>query len=488
MDTVTSRDYSFELRQDEYMENRRFISENSTAASCLKIIDDYLLSRPINIMWGTVVMKPTTQFLNILNKHWTKFVRDVMREIVCRGIVPVAFVTLPDGVNIVPVVPEEPHKIRMVLNNKTRSMDLRYFRLYSTKRMKLINDKKKYDKKVKIFNGFGWDPHPDGSLSTPITQLTRDSKLVNQISDVSCALELKKLNPDVIAESTLNSGTRLFMEASTASFGDRTIPESIRGETINISKGDLAQYMNEFHSFEESKKKAIRAANREYDSDGRGPTTAKNSITIIPDGYKYSSQVGYTTSNQWKERSDKLADDVCAIFGFPRNLVHDSQKMSYSGIEAGLQLLNKSLLRWKTRLGDILTDVYECIYGESDCTYISDVIKAKGMNFSTKFEDFKEIADETKVVVSLGIVVLENIKDLNKYYALGMINWETYYRIAMASSNIDIIMHGFVPVPIEPSKEEFLSIMQNEKKESQSETAGATIYSKKRKTTDDDEE
>lgn len=432
---------------DQYYLNREFISNNPTAFACHKTLCDHLLVKPIVVRWGGKPVEVKDAFRRVLERKYKSFVQSIILEKHCRGFVPTAFVLDQETGHVVPIVPDEPHRIALSLNPRTRSMDIEYHRLYSRKNRYLYSGATtKKDKKIKIFKIPGFEPFSDGTLNTPISELCRKSRIVEEISMIGSKLEMKKLHPDLVIESNVNTNSRAFIENVTNVYTDK----NGESDSVNIPKGRLVQYMKEYNILQENKKKAYFFARNQDDYYPDEEPAPQNAFVKIPEGFKYTSQVAYEPSNQFKDRNSKIDEDICAVFGVPKSVLTDSNRSSYSGLRAGLQLFNLNLERWRTLISSILTECYNIIYGEADAQYITDNYH-KGESFNIpNNEEMAEIYSKTKVEICLELNPTQTFDELTEFYERGLLEWENYYRYSMMTAGVtsDDILNKIPKEPV----------------------------------------
>lgn len=451
---------------ENYYKNKAIIKTHPIAILCWTSLTNWLFLHGISVRRNNVELKYDEYFKN----KWKSFALDVMMEKMCRGIIPVTIVEDTNTKQRYPVVPNEPHVIKSILNPKLRKPDYIYYRAYSRKNNQLLSSSQyKKDKNVKIFSNFGYDPDEQGKLQCPLTKIIPEIQQYELLSLYASKSEIKKAEPDMLIESTVNTSSKAYLESlftAVSAPNQGGAPVDANGDKIMLNQQSLVSILKDYHSIHRQKEdiiKNLKSGEFEDDTDD-----ATSNMKRIPSSYKFAHEIKPANSDMWEKKDKQIQENICSAFGIPKSIILDSHRVALTGVQTAVDMFHKVVVEWRTFLTNIMTELYFDIYGNDYAASLTDdLIKEVGdpkKISESMIEDYKK---KNTIQVTLDIPPNETQESLIQKYVLGIIEWEDFYRYSRMITNIDI--PGDSEIGKEMSRDEILEKMGKRTNESKTE-------------------
>ena len=402
---------------------------NTMAASCRSYVLDSLFQLEMQFIWKGRSIKASSEFRDLLNYSWNPFGKACYDEICLAGIIPVKFSKIKGGKDKVPVVVAgnmgRDYRILVRTNLNTGQKEFTYWRLVDKKTGMPITPT--YDPKVIILSGFGFDPMPNGKLTSPVASIVRQDYFQDRMIQYTLAAEHNRSNPAIFTEIAVEStgAIRPEMLYDYYADGDRNANEAARKYQLNAQ---------EIAAVIESKRILQEQQYQDQETTSMGEPLIDtfnqqgiNNIRPLPVGHKLAKQTVPTARTDWTEMNRHVEGLICLAYKVPRAMLMADVAMSETGVRITEGTMYNNINNWKTILSQIYTNVYRCLYHEEDMSFLIDMHNEQSDEQMTEDDLFVKVM-EPRVTVKIPIIPRDTPEGLLQKYSTGVLSWEKYVR------------------------------------------------------------
>jgi hypothetical protein len=414
-----------DVSNDAYQMCWIFHKHNPWTSMCTKAITDYLFRNGLAVYWGARPASVTREFRDILETHWISFARDVIDQIFTRGIVPIKFVEA-DG-TVVPIVPKGDHVIKTYVDRNQKQV-FEYHRLMS-KRNGLRLPTPKHDKKVIVLSGYGYDPTPQGVITSVVWSLLKGSSRTERINHLMLMNDEKNSNQRITLEMPNFLNTNDFTSGFFAA-GSEIKQKASEQSQMNFYSKILEMEQN-------MKYNEMMSTLHGYNPKGLQSDAEKRPYHFLPPTGKLVDPPAPFISSDVGKLNEEQQITICAAYGVPISILTDTGRRAQSSVQTNVETLVRSVTNWNRILTRILTKAYQCIYLDEDCKYMLKKIPASELG-KLSDEDLSALARENSVTVTFPITPHTTQGDLLTNYILGFIDMDTFRDYSLKVSGIPI--------------------------------------------------
>lgn len=401
---------------------------NSMAAACRrKLFDDIFESGP-EFYWNSKPILPRHEFVQLVKKHWIQFCKDAMDWIMIAGIVPIAFEKLPDK-NMVPIVPsgrlKEDFDIQMV--NKGGRASFVFIKLRSRKNGARITPR--VDKKVFVRSGFGWDPNDQGLLTSIVASIIRPDYVLNMITQYMLRAEYNRSDPEIVTETSNETMGTNNEEGGYGFYGDWDKVKYKDEARYRLNNQEILAAIQQQQTLQEY------APTPELNSMGepiidKFKKQSADNLHPLPVNHKLVRQNMPESRTDWVAMNRHNENVICAAYLVPRAYLIADEGMSETSVKLTQATYAKTVNGWKTRLSDLLTDVYNFIYREEDCKTAMCTYTRVELDSMSEEELFNK-SNDPRVHVGFSQVPVDTDDGLLRKYALGLLDWPNFRQMSL---------------------------------------------------------
>lgn len=400
------------INQEKYHRSRAIHFKDPWALVARKMIFDSLFQNPPVFYRNGIKMELQEEFERVVQNEWVGFSKDSIDEYYTRGIIPIIIKETENGI-MYPAVVKDIHYITQKYNRKLEKYVYKLYRIKG-KDGNMFHEGK-WDKKVQILSGFGYDPLPDGDIISPVSVLLSEQTFISSIRDMNLSQEIRRTNPVLLIETDKEQLDKGEIYASYAD-GDRA--QALEEDRFIMNKAEVKSVKEQERIFKEGIKQDF-------------PNTAEHMNLFqpfqpLPYGYKASRNANPPPRTDFLELNKAYQETVCSVYGVPKSMIGESNRSN--GLSQGMKNNRDSFFQTtsylKKILSSILERVYNCIFSEEECQFLTDDIVSSGRKYN-KSEIWK-IAEENRVRIEFPILPLDDHNGLFTKYIIGTIDWETY--------------------------------------------------------------
>jgi len=369
-------------------------------------------------------------FQDIVRNWWIPLSHDCYDEIMIAGIVVVRYHTLPTK-DVVPVVLGShqlgnTHMITTRVDPKTTKTLFRVYKMMSADGEQLRPPQ--IDHEARVVSGFGWDPKPDGTLTSKISSILNFEEWMMRVFQLSLQAEYNVSRPTFVTERERDAPATDMSEIDQfADFDRRT------NEGLFVRKAH-DPHSTAYQKSVDPKKSAPVWLPREDRMDIR-QSFVGNTLPLPP-GYRVAKPVMPERNAQLADWLRKYQEVVSVTYGLPRGMfIQDVGSHVTSDPVSINRVLHRTMGMWNRHISRILTNAYRCIYHENDCNFMLGKVPVN--KFPMKEEDLFKMSDtiaDVQVIVSM----TPTIDDMRMKIGLleKTVTWPEYYAAARASRGL----------------------------------------------------
>lgn len=389
-------------------ECRRVVMTHVHVKKCLETIYNRLFKYGLEVMIGSKQAKLKKITRDHMNKYYTTFCKEFIICYYELGIVPVSITRLPNGHDI-PIVMKDLGFITVSIDySQNKGKEFSFYKLYSKRDPQRALPLPKLDKKTVIFSGYGHDPEINGSIYSPVSSCLPWILFNDRMFACASRAEERNTQPEIITELTSPDLLRVDRAMGTDIdvhlwYGDRDRSQAdgtydkieLNRQQFNVMEHTNRMYIENWNKM---------VGGNGFKMRGRGQPSKPMPMPVspLPAGYRIASNIPHAGA-----RSDLLnisareEEIICSIFGVPKTLFSGEVRTT-GGVVASSEMLEETLMAWRTRLSDVLTPLFKCIYKEEVCELFEgemreQITRKKILDSDPK--DTKALTDEIKTIM-----------------------------------------------------------------------------------------
>jgi hypothetical protein len=348
---------------------RDVVERHPTVVKCLEAIYNRLFKHGMEISVGQTQIPLKNGMREFFNKHYIPFCKDFIQCYFEMGVIPVSLAKLQDGERI-PVVMKEMGYITVTVDTVRKIKTYSFYKLYSKRTMARLAFPK-LDKSTVIFSGYGHDPNILGEVASPAAACIKRILFTEKMYSCAYRTEENNSKPSVMmelvdfdmAKSGKAMGTNIDFNIW---FGDRDRKNNTERDRIMYNEQEARimeqynrRYMQEWQNI----------LGERYTVKGMGLDNVPPPMPMynLPPGYRAAANIPHAAA-----RSDLLNLDyreeeiICDIFGVPKSLFN-AEVRTVGGIQASSEMFTETLMAWRSRLSDVLTSIFKCVFTDRAC-------------------------------------------------------------------------------------------------------------------------
>jgi hypothetical protein len=353
-------------------ECEQFTTKNPWSAMCKRAIWDRLLQYNFEFRRGNKRIRPKKKYVRRVNIALHDACKEIMTSLINYGVVPVSLKHTDGGIP----VPKIPRGEGFIKTMEDPIRDVQVFKYYR------INNGQggtveKFDKKVKVFIDKGYEPDKKGKIRSIIATALDDIRTSTQLKELAMQAEERNCLPEKVIEPTSLSQTET--EVNVMKLGDRISIKKKQEDmkTLTKAEAEAVRYQEQ---------EVARVYSQMYAASGYNPGVGPG-YKPIPSAYRLVHQVTPKPRGDLLEFMKMNQDTVCSLYGVPKSILTDSgSRSAYSGVQANIDTFNNTILSWRKKLSDILTEIFQHIYNDTD-------IGALDQEGLLKFSDVFKVTD-----------------------------------------------------------------------------------------------
>jgi hypothetical protein len=240
-----------------------------------------------------------------------------------------------------------------------------------------------------VLRGFGWDPNMFGHLTTPLqsvldlrdmTSLHSTFMTKNQMDSLAAPIFIQNMEqPD---QQSLRDSIS-FESAANKHKDTKRLEEERRLQALSVLS---AAYYGEMQEFFLNTVEGVHGEmrNRIAGSNTLSSIFTKDRVPPVqvlplPPGYVLPAgqKKDVTLGQRFFDLDDTKRSDICSSYGIPRDLLQNSGTHSQNtAVQA--EFLQKTIMSWADIFKQLLTFLYNSIYGQTDSHYrITSILERK---------------------------------------------------------------------------------------------------------------
>lgn len=403
---------------------------NAMAGACRSLLLSNIFQIGLEFYWKDKRIKLKSGFKAMVDHYWTSFGKDVVDQICICGVVPVKLSRVRKGGDRVPVVMNGllnvDYQIGILMNSRTGLKEFYYIRLRKNNQMITPY----IDNKVSILHGFGYDPTPDGRLTSLVTSIVEIDDFIRSMMFYTIKAENNKSDPTIFTEVDA-SASPLKAQGNRYDYyvnRDREKSEAEGRYETNIEE-QLSAIQNQQAMMEQINEAAL---NPVYKTQYTSP------IRPLPFGHKMAKQNLPQSRSDLSELFTHMERLICGSYKVPRTFLIADTAMSENGVKMTKETMTSNINDWKRLLSRIFTDVYRSLYGKTDSITIMDVYTDNEIESMTEAEYEGAESDDTRVKVVLPVLPLDTHEEMLNKYLMGIIKWPIFSQMSKLSSGYPV--------------------------------------------------
>lgn len=422
------------------------VQGNAWVRAVFQVVSDTVLHRGLSFVSGAKPLAPRPFLQQLLDRHWVPFARDVLLHVFALGVVPVRLVALsatelaaigaPEG-TAVPRVVHGRYSMRMRYNAASE----RYvFAVYREDESATGGGAfggagvLRHDTRVRVLDGFGYDPSPGGRLRSVVASLMQWEFMVRDMQQQLVVSERTRANPVLWLERAQDDSSQLAGEDSGAS-----------GHTVEVLLGDRDRvhervedriFIDRVSEAELGRDQMVHRA-QALASGGRVDPTLLPVLMRVRPGWRIANRTVPESGRAFERYHEQWQDLVAAAFGVPASTMF--RIAAKGGHEAHTPVFNRAMQRWRDQLGAVLTEQYRAIYAAQD---VDEVLRRKrGADWVDQYAGAPERAtsdylpDATRIVIPCAPDL--DIQQLLTMHAANIVRFETLVDQARRSAGME---------------------------------------------------
>lgn len=440
------------LSADQYVANRYIHECTAVARLCAaKMKEQATLEEPE--MWvGGKRVNMTPYMRKLFRDEWIPFAHAWMDEWWTRGIVPIALRASRDKQDTVPVVVNDVqiYAPTVYYDLVENSKGYRVWRRFD-KRTGRSLDHPVVDATVMVMSGYDADPNADGSLNTVLSSLQREEAFQQLITVCAARAEPRRCEPFMFGEIT-DKGAGASKDADTlVSYFSNHDTQELRKENAFLRTAAEMQAVMQSKAVFQTYWKDVIAADQAFGETGLTPAqqqerlarqqgtvreAADMVVRVLPVGQHAVPAPVPQPRNDYVAITESHQELVCAVYRVPRRILLGEMNATATGARVSSATFDEAVRGWRIRLSRVFTELYRCIYTESDCS----MLLQKGL--------LRPHTDLRDVEIRFPDVVTADMPTIMQLYATQMLPW------ANARTSALRLNHMYVPGMVDADEED----------------------------------
>lgn len=411
------------------------------AIQCWRILESGIFKNGIEMLRGEERVEMSEEFRNIFESYWIPFAKEALVEIFSRGIVPITIKRIGD-IDPVPKVVKGRGVVTQYYDQVKDEMEFSYFRLNVSQGRALlsnftINSSDKADQKVLVMSGFGYDPHENGVIRSPLSSLLKDSYFMAKIDEYALKTELKKVDPFFVTEVQDKASEGYGLDGIASLYSERDVLLSRHQNKLYANAAELESAFKQNEIYQDHYDKDSPAIRSSYMGFSKFET--KNSPPRpfpLPAGHKLARPDYPAPRSDWHEMKEYFEKNICAAYGIPRSFLSGEGRV-LAGIRANEQSFYENLRFWRKTVSDIFTRVYHIIYEkETVDEAVSELEPVQRQTITKKALRQKILSKRIRFVFPME--THDNFQELVQKYAFKVLPWKEFETLSRRSAGIPV--------------------------------------------------
>lgn len=438
------------------------------------IISNHVFSEGIEITHGGEVVRTNKDFERFLSIYYVRFGKDAMKWIMTVGLVPITFVYLEEADEIVPVVLEPGSgTITSVYANHRQSFFWTNFGPQTEERDVIVlsgfDCSESLEDDIEILLGrtdIDADPRIDGKLTSVVNSVLPYESTASIWMDCATTSERITSNPAFVVQTrpgVTRAGNRLGMDYQW--FAEFQENEEIDEQRIfRRDEASLRRLNNINRDIHEQFYTGSERRNMNAEGDLLPLRPWSDNEYHVPENMELVSQTLPKTRTDLISFLNHKDSLIYNVMGIPEFMATGSTKNRGADSDTLNDMFKTTISTWKAKIGIILTQAYNMIYGRRDSEFMLKSLMRRGRFDATRVTEdhIYKLQKDNEFSLNLPIRPFSSVPELKMIYESGgmqTLEFVNYMRKIYGLTTWDVLpKEGMYEIPgvqsTERSKEE----------------------------------
>ncbi len=390
-----------------------------------------------------------------LQSKMRPFLVDCYEKIMTLGIVPYKIVKekLPNGETIFyPIVPKVEFAVAIVQHMKDYTVQYEF--VPKTRHEYTLEEKA--DPTVRFITGWGFDPTPEGQLTSMVASGINTDVFVNMINNFTLEAESERSNPRIVTETEkIATGIDDFdLMNGRAFYADRDANENRREDQFTVTEEQAQLAQANYLAYQKNVQELMIGRGRRI-ADSR----VKQVDYPLPPGQKYVRANLPTARADLRDIQVFLQEVIFSIYGYPRVMSMESRHGKTTQ-DPNKDAFSRTILKWKHILSDIATRVYDEAYGPSE---LMDSLREKYQDRKEEVrklssKDLYSLRQQSRLRIVLPVVTNETHDVLFDKYVKGFIDYSDVMNFSRRQSGLASVQADEIKDPLSANERKELML------------------------------
>jgi len=449
---LTDTEYT-SFKDGEYVINEKLVNlikevykSQPECSLCMETLWNYIFQHGIEICKGGKPISPDPRQKTLL-KYFMSYCKEFMKCYFILGIVPTCAGLSPTGETI-PTIPEDDGFMTVRYSIQERRKIYTWYR--RTQKNGKAAQTQIRDKDVFFFSYYGHDPDVYGIIDSPLIAPLKKNLTMTDFFN-KCAIGAEAINsaPRIVTEIMQDKPTadpfHINFDAGVL-YADRDRHKNREEDRIMVNQAEFQAMAQANAEYERAVIEMVTgskdtAAKKRFGASMYYPTIGPN----LPVNHRVANVPRPAVRHDLLQLNIWSEEKIYALFGVPPVLFKGDIR-TVGGVQAGIDLMEKTTTQWRDRLSQVMTELYRCFYIDEICDELHPEFKSRFPDGYSK-EDYASFVKENEITLGFPTTPKESYKDMFLKHLMGIMSYPEFVVLSKRLADMPISPEDYTRKP-----------------------------------------